>query len=62
MTTYTCPKCNEIYDVVAWEKILGPFYGLCPDCYEKAHLERILAIDHIAKGRQIKEETKCGIF
>jgi len=56
MTTYTCPKCAEIYDVVAWEKILGPYYGLCPACYEKAHLGRIKAVDHIASGKPIKEE------
>ena len=58
MTTYTCPKCAKVYDVEAWEKILGPFYGLCPECYEKAQIDRNRTIDHIAKGKPIKEEVK----
>jgi len=55
MTTYTCPKCNEVYDVTTWEKILGPYVGLCPACCLKADFGRNRAIDHIAKGKPIKE-------
>lgn len=58
MTTYTCPKCNEVYDVAEWEKFLGPFCGLCQTCYEKAYLERANTIDKMARGRIKKEENK----
>lgn len=57
-TTYTCEKCAEVYDVATWENINRPYQGLCPGCEWRAHLERANTIDHIAKGKQIKEETK----